>query len=691
MKNKVIFLLIATLLLSFTACSDSLEGSMQDVLSSVSDNQPLDGGSGDVDYSAYAQLLTENMEEYGGFIVEETYAPDLYYNTAGLCYANLIDFDNNGIMELVTVTVKDENNSIENGQSAIDLYYSEDYDLQSLVNVYTLSSENEVVLFGSFYPSSHGNGGVRFGVEYSLDDSHTYLLESFRSDFETVTYYELQNGASLVEVALTESSFNYESDSFEGAVNGEVVYDLELFTGWVEELYGETLFHPISWLTEEELAELKAINEATYNYLGVNLASDTDSGSAVDIANPLNIDYSPYSALIEAYTLDYNITNISATDYEITGITFDYTHPSSPDDSMLDASGFCYANLVDLDNNGVLELVLIAYDHQEWDSEEYVIYGDTVKLGLLENPDIVKIYTILPETGLHFLGSMEVSYLNMPVSMNYGIEYAVSDDKTYIVHRNLYQMGDGTIYYYGLSDEFYFGPEEIIEIDVEGNSVYGDTQYSFEETEELIEGFGESEIHLLENLNDTYLAELEAVNEATFDFLANYPVADFDDYSGTYNDGQFYFFEYYFHDLYPPEIAVKSYYRALTMRDYDTLFALGISDETLDLMEMRYSPDDPRPYVPGYIISKLQLVTTDAIEKPDLAADIENYIAQNVPNGEASVMHCRVNEVLDPHKSMLGLQVAGGIYDTYFILYSDDPDGLEWKIAEIFDEKFYWD
>ncbi len=685
MKNKLVLFLAAALFLSFVGCSGSLEGHFQDVISSVSGNRSSENGAAtdvEVDYSGYTRLLEETLREYGGHITEKTVAEDIYYNSAGLCYAHLIDLDQNGVLELITIAVKDEYNSINSGEAALDLYYGEDWELLSLVSVYTLSAENTAVLIDNFELSSHGNGGVRFGVEYSFDDSLTYLLESFRSESEEVKYYELQNATSLEQVALIESSYDYDSGSPEHAINGDVFDDTELFNNRLDELYGEAVLHPISWLTEEELAQLKARNEETYSFLEVNFTENENP-------NQLDIDYSPYSALIKAYTLDYNIENLSATDYRITGMTLDYTYPTTPEDSMLDASGFCYANLVDLDNNGVLELVLIAFGEQDWDNTQYAIYGDTVKVGLLENPNIVKVYTILPDAGIHFLGSLPVSYLTMPVSMNYGIKYIVSEDKTYIAHEDLYQFGNGTIYYYGLSDEYYFSPEEIIEIDVEGSATYEGAEYTYEEAQQLMESFGESKAHIIENMNDVYIEELEAINEATFDFLADYPIADFDDSSGAYNDGQFYYFEYAFHDLYPPEIAIKNYYNALTMRDYDTLASLGISNEDIDFMKTRYNPDDPRAYVPGYIVSDLEVVTTDTIENSALAADIDSYIAENMPDSDATIMYCRVNEILDPHKSMLGLQAAGGVYDTYFVIYSDDPDGMEWKIAEIFDTKFY--
>ncbi len=432
---------------------------------------------------------------------------------------------------------------------------------------------------------------------------------------------------------------------------------------------------------------------------GALQSADSDSGPTEEVdtdgslsqnadGNGLDVDYSPYSALLKAYTLDYNIENISATDYRIKGLTLSYTYPYAPNDSMLDASGFCYANLVDLDNNGVLELVLVAYNEQEWGDATSSLFEDKISISLLQYPKIIKIYTISPQVGLEFLGSLPMRSLVLPVSMNYGVQYIISDNKTYIADSFIYQMGDGEVNYYGLTDG-YFSREAYFKLEIDGSSIFEGREYSDEETDELIASFGESEIHVIENMNDSYIAELEAINAATFSFLENYPVTDFESFSGVYNDGQFYYMEQVVADFYPPEFTIKNYYHALTMRDYETLSDLGISDEEIDFMQSRYNPDDPRSYVPGYIISNLEQVTIDMIENTEMANDIEEHIALT-PSADATIMFCRVNEVLDPHKSALGLQVAGGTYDTYFILYSDDEDELNWKISAIYDDKFYW-
>ncbi len=401
-----------------------------------------------------------------------------------------------------------------------------------------------------------------------------------------------------------------------------------------------------------------------------------------------NIDYSPYSALVKAYTLDYNIENVSATDYVVTGMTLTHTYPQTPEDSMMDASGFCYANLIDLDGNGVLELILIGYDEQDWDETAYEIYGDKIKISLLDDRNIAKVYTINPEAGLEFLGGIPLSELFLPTSFNYGIEYIVSENKAYIAVYDIFQMGDGTIYYYGINDG-YFGVQAYFEMNVHGGSVYEDVEYNAEETQKLKDSFGTSEVHIIENMNDDMIAELEAINAKTFDFLANYPVQNFVSVNGAYNNGQFCFIEYAFQDFYPPNIAIQNYFNALTMQDYDALAELGISAEEIDDIEMRRSPEEDFAYIPGYIISDLEIAITDLIENPELSSDIEEYI-NSLPYSNITLIYCNVNEVLDPHTSQLGLQIAGGTYDYYFVLYSEDSNGLNWKIAEIFDDKFYW-
>ncbi len=687
MKKTIILLTVLTILLSFYSCSKSDDGNIQDALTSfVSDGtnatQPnASGVTSEVDYSVYAHLLEESIMMYGGLLIEESNVPEVRYNCAGTCYANLVDLDNNGVLELITITIEDKYNSIENGGSAIDLYYDDDWVELNSVNAYTISSENELVILGNYVLSSYGNGGVEYGVEYSFKDDIVYLIESFRSTNQMANYYELKNATMLDPIASVELFYDYEENLYEATINGDPFDNVEAIEDHLFEEYGEVVYHPISWLTEEMLAELKAINQATYDFLGVNGSLNATQPNA----NLLEVDYGLYSSLLKAYELDYNIQNISATDYQITGMTLDYTYPYSPEDSMLDASGFCYSNLVDLDGNGILELVLIAYDEQEFDDNEFS-HEDKVYVNLLKYPNIIKVYTIDPESGLLFLGSLPTSLFYLPVSMNYGIKYIVSENKTYISHENSYQLGGGTIDYYGLSDG-YFSIEESFVLYDDGSGTVNGVEYSSEEIDNIISDLGESEVHVIQNMDDSYIEALEAINKKTSDFLLDYPISNFENFSGAYNNGQFYYMEYSFPDLYPPDFTIKNYYRALTMRDYDMLSELGIDDSMIDNYKLWHTSDE-HTYVPGYIISGLTNVTPDIIENDELSSDISDYIA-TLSYSKIIIIHCRVNEVLDPHTTSLGLQVAGGTFDNYFILATDDDDESSWEIVEIFDDKFY--
>ncbi len=424
-----------------------------------------------------------------------------------------------------------------------------------------------------------------------------------------------------------------------------------------------------------------------------NLASTSQVQENEDIIseettenNTQQIDYSPYSALLKAYELDYNIQNTSGTDYEIIGMTLTPTEPDMPDYPMVDASGFCYSNLVDLDGNGILELVIIAYDSQQLAFDDEFYYDDKLYISDLAYTNIVKIYTITPESGLYFIGSLPVQELSMPVSSNYGIEYIVSENKTYITQNNIFQMGNGDIRYYGLTDG-YFGEEVYFEMSIDGIYYINGKEYTYEDFEAAKAAHGESEIHVIENLNDIYLKELQSINEATYSFLEDYPIKNFNNYYNAYNNGQFYYLDYTTQSFFPPEVTINNYYKALTLRDYDLLSQI-INSEDVENLKLWHS-SDTHTYVPGYIINNLQEVSIEDITRPDMAEDIENYI-NGVNADNVVLLHARVNEVLDPHVTTLGLQIAGGIYDTYYIMSSNDPDGLEWRIEEIIDDKFYW-
>ncbi len=391
-------------------------------------------------------------------------------------------------------------------------------------------------------------------------------------------------------------------------------------------------------------------------------APPQDSSQGVEQAefDPDNVDYSPYSALIKAYNLDYNITSLGADEYEITGMTLTPINPDTPDEGYVDASGFCYANLVDLDKNGVLELVLVAFDSQELGYDENYNYGDKVYVSELEYDRIIKVYTINAQ-GLSYIGGLQMASVMMPTSYNYSVEYIEAEDATYL----MYRRSDDEVYYCGFTDGFFW------------MNNYPDEGVA-----------GDRVVHPIQFLDDVYLQQLEDINAATFDFLEGYPVEDFDSPSGAYNDGQFYYVEYAMQDFYPPNYAVIEYYRALTMRDYDTLSQLMVDTEAVEDIKMRHS-SDTHTYVPGYIISDLMPMGNSSAKKADMQADIDAIVA-GLDSENVVELYVTVNEVLDPEVARLGLQVAGGLYDTYFILSTDDPDRLEWKIEGIVEDKFYW-
>ncbi len=412
-----------------------------------------------------------------------------------------------------------------------------------------------------------------------------------------------------------------------------------------------------------------------------------DSSSKESAPVEIEIDYTPYSALLNAYELDYNIQNVNGTDYEVTGMTILPTNPEDAENGLVDASGFCYANLVDFDNNGVLELVIIAYDEQERVYDEDFGYGDKIHIDELKYPYIMKVYTIMQEGGLTFLGSLPLSQLELPVSQHYGIEYIVSEDKTYIRQSRVSNSDEVEIRYYGLADG-YFGVQLFFAQYSDGTALSRGEVYTFEEYEALTASYGESEVHLIQNLDEDNLRSLEELNDKTFSFLEEYPTDNFTDYSGAYNDGQFYYFEHNSEERSPPELVIKEYYEALTTRDYDTLYEIMANDEMIENYKLWHS-SDTHTYVPGYVITQLRYVELENIVRDDM----ETYIGDLI-NGlygkDVTIMYAAVNEILDPHTAQLGLQVAGDIYDTYYILSSEDDSGENWQIEEIVDNKFFW-
>ncbi len=630
------------------------------------------------DYTPYADLVNEYFDTYGELVVEQNYA-DGERNTAGFNYAELVDLDNDGILELILSGVKDDMKIIDDAQSAIELYYNNTGDLSELVRIYTLSEDGGALLVEEMQFSSHGNGGIRYGIEYAMGAQTTYILSSFRSNSETVVYYELING-KLTQALGYESIYDLDAGTYSVTLNGKAHDSAELTDAL--EAYGEVVMHPISWLTEQELEQLLLQNEETFTFL--EQYAPINRGGSLPEGEPhlATVDYSLYSALLKAYELDYNISNTAHNDYEVTGMTLH----ENENGGFYDVGGFFYANLIDFDNNGVMELVLGAVSEQETLNYTYDSpYND------LKYPNIIKIYTIDEEIGLKFLGSVPLSSLQMPVSTNLGIEYIVSKDKTYLNMSDIYQMGYGEERYLGLTDGFW-GVEVSFEVPSDSNPMIDGVEYSYEEYEDIKAGFGESQAHVFTNLNDDYLEQLEGINQKTFDFLADYPVKNFEGDNAAYEDGRFYFVEYNPQFADPQTLPIYNYFKALTAKDFDALSMLYADNQHEDIgfFEYAYNGEDENIFIPGYIILDVHPITPAQVEHPDLASDLADMQSAVGADKSSVVVKAVVNEVLDPHVSWLGMQVAGGITDMYFILSTDDPDSDEWQIEDVTDNKFYW-
>ncbi len=681
MRRLSTVFLSVLMIITLTACSPTELEKSEIVIPQQPNETVQTTEQKDIDYDDYVRLVNEYFDIYGGLVVDKA-SSDGERSTAGFCYAELTDLNSDGVLELVLVGVKDDMGSVKNGESAIDLYYGYTGGLSELVSVYTLSDSGEALLIDEMTLSSHGNGGVRFGIEYATSES-TYILNSIRSTDTIAVYYELID-SKLTEVLKYETKFDYDNGTDTTTLNGQTVEE-DVIT---EKLatYGEVVMHPISWLTEQELEQLKLRNEETFAFLEQYAPINRVSNDYTSQPNMGTTNYSPYSNLFKAYELDYNKDHLGPTDYRVVGMSVTPTYPDDPNSTLVDAGGFCYANLVDLNDDGVLEFVLIAYNQQEQSDEQYNSGVDKVYLNTLDYPNIIKVYTIAADSGLTFLGSLPVSEFELDGSNHYGIEYVTSGEKTYISQIETTDIGDRKTQYYELVDGV-FGVTAVFEENADETHYIDGKKYNSEAFEEEKANYGVSELHLIQNLDRSNLAKLKSITDTTVSFLEDYPLTNFEAHTGAYNDGQFYYLEHNLENYYPPMTTINDYYRALTQQDYVKLGEILEYPEAVEATQIRHTSNE-HAYVPGYIISQLQTIEVADVKNTAMATDIADLLDE-VIGKNVVLLYAAVNEVLDPHKARLGLQVAGDIYDTYFILASDNPDSFDWKIEYILDDKFY--
>ncbi len=271
MKKLLLAFLLVSIVLFVVACTASNDVDVEvneppagEIINSQPSTEDEAIKENEVDYTPYANLVNTYFDIYGELVAEQNHA-DGGINTAGFNYAELVDLDNDGVLELILAGVLDDVNAIESGSSAIDLYFDGDtFNLKELVEIYTLSDSGAAVLLSKQTFSSYGNGGVEFGVEYAKESENTYILNSFRSDIETVTYYELSNGR-LKENLSYELIYDYDSDEYIAILNDQKS-DMTAIENAVA-AKGEVVAHRLSWLSQTELDELVMRNEKTFSFL----------------------------------------------------------------------------------------------------------------------------------------------------------------------------------------------------------------------------------------------------------------------------------------------------------------------------------------------------------------------------------------------------------------------------------------
>ena len=415
-----------------------------------------------------------------------------------------------------------------------------------------------------------------------------------------------------------------------------------------------------------------------------NISSSQPTSEPTKPTEPekLDIDYSPYSAIVKAYELDYSVHYNGSESYTYVGTEFTDIEGATTSD----ARGLVYYDMVDLDSNGVYELIIASTTTGRYNYDSEIYYGESS----LEFPNLVKIYTIKNENELSFLGSIPFSDIETAVSRHSGIIYDITENKNYLTVNQLYQMGNGTTTNYSITDGV-LSAECTVEISLEGDNkyyLYGN-ECSEEEYSKVAPNNNERLVIPVTNLNEEYKNNLITRNENTTNYLSNFPINNFTSRSGAYNDGQFYFMENEFQNELWPEEMIFEYYKALTLQDFDTLKKLGIENPEF---RHRTHDDGTKPvFAPGFIVSKIEQISTDELKYDEMAQEIYDYAQENTsPQLDIVFLRCTVNEVLDPTVSWLGMQISGGMYETVFTIaidYTNKEYG--WRIVDITDDRFY--
>ncbi len=358
-------------------------------------------------------------------------------------------------------------------------------------------------------PQSQSNSIMAFEFYYRIPNGGSYELEitptengahlSFRSEHDSFVVADKMVDASIVSdlLSLFEKYDVYSWDGFDTESEKEAL-ETETFSMMINYGGGKMI-----------LADGNDVFPDTFFEFYEDLHAFTlEVALSQDGAVPLTdgVDYSLYTALIDSVTKEHSeLATVSAYSYE--GV------------DLQEVYGMVYSHLIDLDNNGVLELVMVTTDKGELSNDKRFDY----------DANHIEIYTITEQGELRKVGELPLLLLGSKhlssgtvFAVNYsfvdGVGYIGTGNDTSDTYKQYYQYTpdglhlDTTFEAILIAD---FGTSFSIDGESVEQEAFEERYYSFEQS---------TITHSISGMLQSEMWQLQKVNDTTKEFLKEYPI-----------------------------------------------------------------------------------------------------------------------------------------------------------------------
>ncbi len=213
-----------------------------------------------IDYSHYTALIDSKKQEFSDLetVITYSYEDTELYESYGLVYANLMDLDNDGILELIVVASKEG-----------DLSYDNKFDYAgNHIEIYTITEQDELQKVGELplllLPSNHLSSGAEYAVTYSYVDGKCYIATGKETGDTLLKYYQYSRDG--LELATTLETILAANLGTFFSIDGKDV-ELEEFSNHYKKFKQSAISHSLSGIPIDGIEPIQKINNETLEFL----------------------------------------------------------------------------------------------------------------------------------------------------------------------------------------------------------------------------------------------------------------------------------------------------------------------------------------------------------------------------------------------------------------------------------------